>query len=304
MDALLDAEVFAAVAETNSFSKAATALGLSKSAVSRRISALESKLSIRLLERTTRHLRLTEAGERYLAHAVAGLTHLKDAETAARLHSEAVIGHVRILAPMAFGKLHVAPHVPGILATYPELSIDLLLDDKRVNPLDLGCDLALQFGDLPVSSLICRKLANLGSVVCASPGYLKQKPAIAVPSDLLTHNCILFSYSDNKDTWVFKSDFGQDEIAVSGNFQVNNGEVLCEAALQGLGVARLPAFVAAPYVVSGELVQVLKEHELPSKPLYAVHAARTLVPRKIRVLIDRFADLYGSARPCWARELQ
>jgi DNA-binding transcriptional LysR family regulator len=299
MDTSIDAEVFAAVAETSSFSKAATLLGLSKSAVSRRVSALERKLSVRLLERTTRHLRLTEAGERYLAHAVAALMHLKDAEEAARLHSEAVIGHVKILAPMAFGKLHVAPHMPGILSAYPELSIDLLLDDKRVNPLDIGCDLALQFGDLPVSSLICRKLATLGSVVCASPDYLKIRPEVTVPSDLLNHNCILFSYSDNKDTWHFKSEFGHEEIAVSGNYQVNNGEVLCEAALLALGVARLPAFVAAPYLASGELVQVLKEHELPSKPLYAVHAARTLVPRKIRVLIDKFASLYGPAQPYW-----
>ncbi|MEM9631021.1 MAG: LysR family transcriptional regulator [Pseudomonadota bacterium] len=299
MDTPIAVEVFAAVAETGSFSKAAERLGLSKSAVSRRVSALEQKLSVRLLERTTRHLRLTEAGERYLAHALLALEHMREAEASARLHSDQVIGTLKVLAPMSFGKLHVAPHVPGFLTDFPGLSVDLHLDDRKLNPHDLGCDLAFQVGDLPESSLICRKLTQLGSVVCAAPAYLEQAPPITVPADLISHNCILFSYSDNKDDWVFKSELGREAIAVSGNFQVNNSEALCEAALRGLGVVRLPSFIAGPYFASGRLKQLLPQHEMATKTLYAVHNARRLVPKKIRVFIDHFASLYDLQQPYW-----
>ncbi|MES0810820.1 LysR family transcriptional regulator [Roseibium sp. SCPC15] len=293
------AEVFAIVAETGSFSKAAERLGLSKSAVSRRVSALEHQLSVRLLERTTRHLRVTDAGERYLVHAMLALEHMKEAEASARLHSDQVIGKLKVLAPMSFGKLHVTPHVSGFLAAYPGLSVDLHLDDRKLNPHDLGCDLAFQVGDLPESSLICRKLAQLNSVVCAAPAYLDQAPPITVPADLIDHNCILFSYSDNKDDWVFKSEFGQETVAVAGNFQVNNSEALCDAALHGLGVVRLPSFVAGRYIAVGKLQQLLSQHEMPSKTLYAVHGARKLVPRKVRVFIDHFATLYDPQPPYW-----
>ncbi|MES0882806.1 LysR family transcriptional regulator [Roseibium sp. SCP14] len=299
MDTPTAAEVFAAVAETGSFSKAADRLGLSKSAVSRRVSALERHLSVRLLERTTRHLRVTEAGERYLVHALQALDLLKEAEASARLHSDQVIGTLKVLAPMSFGKLHVAPHVPGFLSAYPGLSVDLHLDDRKLNPHELGCDLALQVGDLPESSLICRKLAQLDSVVCAAPSYLEQAPSIAVPADLIHHNCILFSYSDNKDDWVFKSELGQETVAVTGNFQVNNSEALCEAALSGLGVVRLPTFIAGSYLASGKLLLLLPQHEMASKTLYAVHSARKLVPRKVRIFIDHFAALYGPGCPSW-----
>ncbi|WP_051645105.1 LysR family transcriptional regulator [Labrenzia sp. DG1229] len=295
----LDAEVFAAVAEIGSFSNAADFLGLSKSAVSRRVSALEGKLSVRLLERTTRHLRLTEAGQHYLAHSLLALEHLREAEASARLHSKEIVGTLKVLAPMSFGKLHVAPHMSGFLTTNPGLSVDLHLDDRKVNPHDLGCDLALQVGDLPESGLICRTLAPLGSIVCAAHSYIEKVSPVTVPADLIDHNCILFSYSDNKEDWQFKSELGQETVAVSGNFQVNNSEALCEAALQGLGIARLPTFIAGPYLKSGKLARLLAMHDMPSKTLYAVHGARRLLPKKIRVFIDYFSALYGPGRPYW-----
>ena len=299
MDGHLDAEVFATVVETGSFSKAAGLLGLSKSAVSRRISTLEAHLSVRLLERTTRHLRLTDAGRRYLGHALLALEHLREAETSARLLSETVTGTLKVLAPMAFGKLHVAPHIPEFLKTYPEVSVDLHLDDRRINPHDLGCDLAFQVGDLPASSLICRKLTDLGSVLCAAPHYLKHAPALKTPGDLIDHNCILFSFSDNRDTWVFRAEEELETIAVSGNFQVNNSEALCETALLGLGVARLPSFIAGPDLNSGRLVRLLPAYEMPAKSLYAVYGAKRLLPQKIRVFIDHFESLFDPQQPYW-----
>ncbi|WP_420414600.1 LysR family transcriptional regulator [Roseibium sp.] len=299
MDRYIDAEVFAAVAEAGSFSKAAVVLGLSKSAISRRISGLEARLSVRLIERTTRHLRLTEAGQNYLAKIIPALAELQEAETLAQRHSSVVRGHLKVLVPMAFGRLHVAKHLPGLFKLYPELTIDLILDDRKVNPHDLGCDLAFQAGDLPDSSLICRKLAPLSGMICAAPDYLKNHPNIKVPADLLDHNCLLYSYSDNRDKWYFKSELGSEEIGVSGNYQINNGEAICEAAALGLGVARVATFVAAPYLANGTLVQVLKGYEMPEKAVYAVHGSRTLTPKKVRVFIDFFTEVYGPRRPYW-----
>ncbi|QDG76938.1 LysR family transcriptional regulator [Labrenzia sp. PHM005] len=303
MDRYIDAEVFAAVAEAGSFSKAAVVLGLSKSAISRRISGLEARLSVRLMERTTRHLRLTEAGQQYLAKVSPALAQIEEAETIAERHSSVVRGHLKVLVPMAFGRLHVAKHLPDLFKLYPELTIDLILDDRKVNPHDLGCDLAFQAGDLPDSSLICRKLAPLSGMICAAPDYLESHPDIIVPADLLDHNCLLYSYSDNRDKWYFKSELGSEEIAVSGNYQINNGEAICEAAALGLGVARVATFVAAPYLANGTLVQVLKGYEMPEKAVYAVHSSRTLTPKKVLVFINFFAELYGPGRPYWEAAL-
>lgn len=299
MDRYIDAEVFAAVADAGSFSKAADVLGLSKSAVSRRISGLETRLAVRLMERTTRHLRLTEAGQLYLDKAGPALAQLEEAETVVQRHSSSVRGHLKVIAPMGFGRLHVAKHLPALFQQYPELSIDLILDDRKVNPHDFGCDLAFQAGDLPDSGMICRKLAPLSGMICAAPRYLESHPEIRVPAELLNHNCLQYSYSDNRDKWYFKSEFGREEIAVTGNYQINNGEAVCEAAALGLGVARVATFIAAPYLASGALVQVLKDYQMPEKSLYAVHSSRTLTPKKVRAFIDFFAGLYGPGRPYW-----
>jgi len=299
MDRYIDAEVFAAVATTGGFSRAADSLGLSKSAVSRRITALERRLSVRLIERTTRHLRLTEAGETYLAGIAPALAQLEEAEATAQRHSTAVFGHLKVLAPMAFGRLHVAPYIPDLFARHPDLSIDLVLDDRTLNPHDLGCDLAFQAGDLPDSSLICRKLAPLSGMICASPAYLENQPPVTVPADLLNHNCLMYSYSGNRDKWRFMSELGSEEVVVSGNYQINNGEAVCEAAALGLGVARVARFIAAPYLADSRLVQILKPYEMPEKSLYAVHSSRALMPRKVTAFIDFFAQLYGPGRPYW-----
>jgi DNA-binding transcriptional LysR family regulator len=187
--------VFVAVIENGGFSAAARALGVSKSAVSKRINQLESHLGMRLLHRTTRRLSLTEAGERYYEHAIQALSAAGKAEDAvAELQGEPQ-GKLKISSPMSFGRLHLAPLIPKFMQRYPKLQIDLVMDDKNIDLVAAGIDVAIRAGDMPDSTLIARKLAPLRQVLCASPTYILRYAMPVTPSELCEHNCILFSYS-------------------------------------------------------------------------------------------------------------
>ena len=304
MDSFGAIPVFVAVVEKGGFSAAAVALGLSKSAVSKRINRLEAQLGVRLLHRTTRRLGLTEAGERYYDNAVRALEAANRAEDAVTELQGEPSGRLRISSPMSFGRLHLAPMIPSFLQRYPKLQLELVMDDKKVDLVAAGIDVAIRSGagGLPDSSLVARKLVPLRHVVCASPRYLEDRGAPQAPAELAERNCLLFSYSSDAGEWAFSRNGETASVSVSGNYQVNNSEALLAALREGLGIGRVPTFVAGPAIQSGELVAVLPEWQLPEHALYAVYPERAYLPAKVRAFLDFAVEYLGGGEPYWDRE--
>ncbi len=291
--------VFVAVVENGGFTAAARTLGISKSAVSKRINQLEAHLGVRLLHRTTRKLSLTEAGERYFEHATQALAAANQAEDAvAELQGEPQ-GQLRISSPMSFGRLHVAPMIPKLLKRYPKLKIDLVMDDRRVDLVAEGFDTAIRAGNLPDSTLIARKLAPVRQVLCASPDYIDRYDRPNTPAELSGHNCVLYSYSSDADKWTLIGEGGPVTVTVSGSYKVNNSEALLEALREGVGIGRLPTFVAGPDLKAGRLVKLFESYRIPEFTLYAVFPEREYLPAKLRVFLDFAIEYFGGDEPYW-----
>ncbi len=291
--------VFVAVVENGGFSAAARTLGISKSAVSKRINQLEAHLGVRLLHRTTRKLSLTEAGERYFEHASRALAAAGQAEDAVTELQGEPQGHLRISAPMSFGRLHVAPLIPKFLKRCPKLQIDLVMDDQKVDLVAGGFDVAIRAGNLPASTLIARKLAPVRQALCASPDYIDRYDQPGRPAELSSHNCVLYSYSSDANEWTLIGEGGPETVTVSGSYQVNNSEALLEALREGVGIGRLPTFVAGPDLKTGRLVKLFESYSLPDFTIYAVFPERQYLPAKVRVFLDFAIEHFGGDRPYW-----
>ena len=299
MDQFSAIPVFVAVVEKGKFSAAAQSLGVSKSAVSKRINQLENHLGVRLLHRTTRKLSLTEAGARYYEHAAKALRAASKAEDAVTELQGEPQGKLKISSPMSFGRLHVAPLIPRFLQRYPKLQIDLVMDDKNIDLVAVGVDVAIRAGDMPNSTLIARKLAPLRQVLCVSPSYIERYGMPVTPSELCNHNCILFSYSGDANEWTLNKDGQSDVVMVSGSYRVNNSEAILEALLDGIGIGRLPTFVAGPDLKAGNLVRVLDSYHLPNHTFYAVFPEREYMPAKVRAFLDFSVEYFGGEQPYW-----
>ncbi|WP_449286146.1 LysR family transcriptional regulator [Marinobacter sp. PE14] len=292
---------FVAVVKGGGFSPAARVLGVSKSAVSKRINQLEQDLGVRLLYRTTRKLSLTEAGERYFEHAEQALLAAGQAEDAvAELQGEPQ-GKLKISSPMSFGRLHISPLIPKILKRHPKLDIELLMDDRPVDLVADGIDIAIRsgFGGLPDSALVARKLAPLRQAIFASPDYGRERPLPRTPAELAEHNCILFSYSRDSNVWTFERNGASENVEVTGSYRVNNSEAILAAILEGIGVGRLPTFVAGPLVKSGQLVNLFPDYRIPDHTLYAVFPERQYLPAKVRVFLEFALEYLGGDEPYW-----
>jgi len=291
--------VFVAVVKNGGFSAAARTLGISKSAVSKRINQLEAHLGVRLLHRTTRKLSLTEAGERYFEHAAQALTAAGQAEDAVTELQGEPQGNLKISSPMSFGRLHVAPLIPKFLKVCPKLQIDLVMDDRKVDLVAGGFDVAIRAGNLPASTLIARKLAPVRQVLCASPDYIDRYGQPGTPAELSGHNCVLYSYSSDANEWTLIGESGPETVTVSGSYQVNNSEALLEALREGVGIGRLPTFVAGPDLKTGQLVKLFESYSLPAFTLYAVFPERQYLPAKVRAFLDFAIEYFGGDRPYW-----
>lgn len=291
--------VFVAVVESGGFSAASRSLGVSKSAVSKRISQLESHLGVLLLHRTTRKLSLTEAGERYYEHAGQALIAARKAEDAVTQLQGEPQGKLKISSPMSFGRLHVAPLIPKFMQRYPKLQIDLLMDDRNIDLVAEGFDLAIRSGEMQDSTLVARKLAPLRQVLCASPGYINRYGMPHTPSELSQRNCLLFSYSGDSNQWTLNKDDQSKVISVTGNYRVNNSEALLEALREGVGIGRLPTFVAGPDLKAGNLLRVLESYQIPDHIFYAVFPERQYLPAKVRAFLDFAIETFGGDQPYW-----
>ena len=299
MEAFGTIPVFVAVVENGGFSAAARTLGISKSAVSKRINQLEAHLGVRLLHRTTRKLSLTEAGERYFEHAAQALTAAGQAEDAVTELQGEPQGNLKISSPMSFGRLHVAPLIPKLLQRHPKLQIDLVMDDRKVDLVAGGFDVAIRAGNLPDSTLIARKLAPLRQVLCASPDYIDRYGRPGTPAELSSHNCVLYSYSSDANEWTLIRESGPENVTVSGSYQVNNSEALLEALREGVGIGRLPTFVAGPDLKTGRLVQLFESYRIPEFTIYAVFPERQYLPAKVRAFLDFAIEYFGGDHPYW-----
>ena len=298
MDRIDAMRAFVAVVTDGSFSNAANTLNLSPQLVSKYVSKLEEQLNIRLLNRTTRKVSLTEAGSHYFVHAQQILLSIDD--MASQLGGLQLLpkGILRISAPVSFALKHMAKLITDFQARYPSVTVDLQLSDRKVDIIEEGFDIALRIGQLESSSLIAKKIAPIRVVLCASPDYLKIHGTPKRLEDLETHRYLHYSYM-NIDTkgQIFKY-LKAKQLKESSVFRSNNGDVLVEAAIEGAGLVFQPTFIVSHALNAGKLVVVLPEHEPSAIGLYAVYAHRKLLPHKVRCFIDFMEGYYGTP-PYW-----
>jgi DNA-binding transcriptional LysR family regulator len=293
VDRLQSMAVFVRVAEQGSFSLAAHQMGLSKSAVSKHVAALEEHLGVRLLNRTTRRLVLTEVGSVYRDHCARVVQEVEEADLAASEHSLTPRGRLKVNAPVTFGFLHLGPLVPEFLASHPAIRLELTLNDRVVDLLEEGFDLAVRIGRLADSSLIARRLATTGFVCAAAPAYLARTGTPAEPGDLAHHNCLRYTYRPQPEGWSFSRGGEQVTVRIGGNLEANNGDALRAAARAGLGIVYLPDFIAAADVASGALVRLLAGWEAPQLPIHAVFPPQRHPSAKLRAFVDFLAAHFG-----------
>jgi DNA-binding transcriptional LysR family regulator len=301
MDRLAAIEAFVRVAECGSFSQAAQRLHSSKSVVSRQVGALEAELGARLIHRTTRALTLTEAGRSYFERATRILADLDEANASVGQLQSAPRGQLRVNAPMSFGFLHLASAVPDFLNRYGDVELELIMNDRFVDLVEEGFDVAVRIGKLEDSSLVARRLAPMRRTVCAAPSYLQRRGIPDSPEDLKSHECLCYSNVGMTQEWRFVRPDGRPwPIEVHGRLHANNGDALRVAALQGFGLAVLPRFLTGRDVQSGALVSVLEPFMPQDSAVYAVYPhARHLSP-KVRAFVDFLAERFGPD-PYWDR---
>jgi DNA-binding transcriptional LysR family regulator len=296
MDRLKQIESFAAVATKGSLTAAAQAEGVAPAVIGRRIDALEERLGVKLLVRTTRRITLTHEGSAFLEDCQRLLTDLANAEASVSAGGVKASGHLRITAPAGFGRRHVAPLVPGFIAQHPEVSLSLNLSDRVVDIVNEGFDCAIRVGDLPDSSLVSVRLADNRRQCVATPEYLTKNGTPARPQELMKHQCLTLS-SDASQTrgWAFVDDGVVIHLRPSGRVDCSDGQVLHEWCLRGLGIAWRSTWEVAADIAAGRLVAVLEEHAAPPNGVYAVIPQRKHLPLRVRLWIDHVKHQYAQA---------
>lgn len=300
MDRLTEMEAFTRVVELGGFTEAARKLGLSKSAVSKHVAALETRLGARLLNRTTRRVSPTEIGLVYFEKAQSVLTAASEADAAATAMQDAPTGELKISAPLSFGLRHVAPALAAFLVEYPNVSARLNFEDRIVELVAEGYDIAIRIGDLPDSSLKARKLAETELNLVASPAYLAAKGEPTTIEQLAEHEILHYSNQATGSFLRLKGPTGEDRsVRVGGRLSINNGDALVTAALDGLGVTYSPNFIVADHLRTGELVEIMARFAPPPIGIYALYPAGRFPQPKQRVFIDHFAEKLKGKGPRW-----
>jgi len=296
MDRLKQIESFVAVATKGSLTAAAQAEGVAPAVIGRRIDALEERLGVKLLVRTTRRITLTHEGSAFLEDCQRLLSDLAHAEASVSAGGVKASGHLRITAPAGFGRRHVAPLVPDFIAQHPEVSLSLNLSDRVVDIVNEGFDCAIRVGDLPDSSLVHVRLADNRRQCVAAPAYLERHGTPAKPQDLMKHQCLTLS-SDASQTrgWAFVQDGAVVHLRPGGRLDCSDGQVLHDWCLRGLGLAWRSTWEVAGDIAAGRLVAVLEEHAAPPNGVYAVFPQRKHLPLRVRLWIDHVKHLYGQA---------
>jgi DNA-binding transcriptional LysR family regulator len=300
MDKLDAMNAFARVVAAGSYAEAARRMGLTRSAVSKAVTELEQLLGVRLLDRTTRRVSPTEAGRAYYERVVGILTDVETTESAvSRLHDEPK-GLLKINAPMSFGTLYLGPAIAEFMVAYSELRIELILNDRFIDPIEEGVDVTVRIGALPDSSLIARKLAPARRVLVASPEYLRSHGTPNTTDDLVHHHALSFGHSHGAQRFELTHRGDILSVAVTSRLCSNNGDVLRAAVLHGNGIALLPTFLVGSDIAAKKLAIVLPDYEATGLDVYAVYAPNRYLAAKTRVFIDFLAGRFGP-RPTWDR---
>ncbi|MGJ4998691.1 LysR family transcriptional regulator [Bradyrhizobium sp. HKCCYLS3077] len=283
MDRIDAMQAFVTVADLNGFAPAARRMKLSPSAVTRLIAALEEHLGVRLLQRTTRSVTLTDAGRRYLERTRRILADLEEAELAAESERLQPAGRLIVSAPVGFGRLHVGPVVSAYLTRYPDVSAELRLEDRQVNLVEDGIDCAVRIGHLGDSSLVARQVGSMRRIVVGAPAYFKAHGEPRAPDALVKHQAILFGHAGD---WRFVRDGEELRITLSPRLITNNADAAIQYAEAGGGVTRVLAYQAAEGLRTGRLKRVLAKYEPPPLPIHIVFPSSRLLSAKVRAFID------------------
>ena len=284
---------FVEVVARGSLSAAARAEGIAPAMIGRRLDALEARLGVKLLQRTTRKLVLTDEGAAFLEHCQRILSELEDAESAVAERSAKASGHLLVSAPAGFGRQHVAPLLPSFLAEHREVTLNLNLNDRVVDVVGEGVDVAIRIASLSDSSLVGVKLADNQRVLVASPAYLKRHGAPNSLSDLARHNCLAISSEGSQRGWSFRENGKIVTLKVAGNMVCNDGAVLHDWALDGKGLAWRSMWEVGAEIDAGRLATVLDQFAAPGNEIYAVFAQRRRLPLRIRAFVDFLRHTYA-----------
>ncbi|WP_313142121.1 LysR family transcriptional regulator [Stenotrophomonas sp.] len=290
MDTLDAMRVFVAVVERNGFSAAAQALDMSTAGVTRQVAALEKRLSTRLLHRTTRRVSPTSAGAAYYAQCVRLLAEFDALEASIGAQALEPSGMLRINAPVSWGIARLGPLLAGYRQRFPQVELDLALSDRLVDMVEEGYDVAIRITREPSPALIARRLGQARITLCAAPSYLAARGTPRTPQDLEQHDCLGYSYWASGNQWPLQGLGSETRVTVNSILQANNGDVLREAAIAGMGVILQPDFLLEDALADGRLVRVLPEWDVPAIGIFAVYTSRSHLAPKVRSFIDYLVD--------------
>src|SRR5258706_1704816 len=291
MDRFDAMQAFVAVADLQGFAPAARKLGLSPSGVTRLIAALEERLGARLLQRTTRKVALTDVGARYLERARRVLSDVEEAENSAQAERTRPSGRLVVSAPVGFGRLHVSPVMSAYLKRYPEVGAELRLEDRMINLVEDGVDLAVRIGHLPDSSLVARHVGEMRRIAVASSDYLTQHGEPATPEAIASHETIQFGATTPSPDWRFVEDGREIRVACAPRFTTNSADAAIQYAEQGGGLTQVLAYQAADAIKRGRVRIVLAKFEQPPLPIHIVYPTSRLLSAKVRTFIDLVIEL-------------
>lgn len=294
MDRFTALRVFRQVVELGSFAAAARQLSLSPAAISKNITELETHLGVRLLNRTTRSLSRTEAGERYYETVVRILDELDEVDATFGSHQDTPSGLLRVTVPMTLTLIRLSEAIPRFLQRYPKITLDLHMDSRRVDVVEEGFDIAIRSIDkLEDSSLIARKLITMQQVVCGSPDYFTAHGTPRHPTDLKDHNCLKFTLSGHVDDWEFEKEGAKVRLSVAGRYRATSSLAIRDALRAGFGLSLLPSIYVREDIESGRLRAVLEDWVGIKSTVYAVYPSRRFLPGKVRAFLDFVVEELG-----------
>jgi molybdate transport repressor ModE-like protein len=298
MDKLTSMKVFSAIVQAGSFSAAAREMNISRAMATKHVQYLEDLLGTRLLNRTNRRLKLTEAGQAYRERCARILTDIEETERAVTELNARPGGTLKLTAPTSFGTFYLVPAINDYALLHPEVKVQLALNDQLLDPVAEGLDLVVRVGRLKDSNLIARRLASSRVAVCGAPAYFLKHPIPQTPEDLAGHNCLLYTEREPKDEWEFtRPGGGTYTVQVAGDFEASNADAARMAALGGRGLVQLPSYVVGADIKRGRLQAVLHDHEPEQVPIHVIYPHRRHLSATVRTFVDflmaRFEDRQG-----------
>ena len=286
MDQLETIRSFVRVVRNGSFTAVAREFNTSQSTISKRVAALEARLGSQLLTRTSRRLTLTQSGSAFYERCEVILNDLDEAESLVSSLQASPRGVLRVSVPTVFGRLHIAPEVPGFLAEAPDIELDLQLNDRVVDLVGEGIDMAVRISGLTDSAMVARRLGQSPRVLVATRKYIEEHGAPHHPTDLKSHNCLVYTLLTTQNIWHFKTDREEISTRVAGRFRSNNSEIVLAVALADAGIAAMPLWLVQPHIDNEDLVTILDGYRPVSIPIYALYPQRRFIPSKVRVFTE------------------